>query len=108
MPRIAFVNVGAHGHVNPTLPVAAELTRRGAEVHYFAPESFRDAIERTGARFESYDSQFGKDGPPPGVTTAELMAMMPARLTGECLHVLPALEARLAAIKPDLIAYDKF
>ncbi|WP_372345128.1 hypothetical protein [Streptomyces sp. KL116D] len=26
---IAFLNIGMHGHINPTLPVVAELVQRG-------------------------------------------------------------------------------
>ena len=34
MSRIVYFNIPAHGHVNPTLPVVAELVRRGEHVVY--------------------------------------------------------------------------
>src|SRR5690349_15011451 len=108
MTKIAIVNIGAHGHVNATLPVTGELVRRGAEVSYFVPEEFRAAVVAEGARCEAYDSGFGGTPPAPGTPTAELMAQMPARLTDECLHAAPQIEARLKALKPDLVIYDKF
>ncbi len=47
----------AAGHINPTLPVTAELVRRGERVVYFATEPFRARIERTGAEFRAYGPQ---------------------------------------------------
>jgi MGT family glycosyltransferase len=43
----------APGHVNPTLPLMAELCRRGERVTYFASEPFRASVEATGACFRS-------------------------------------------------------
>jgi MGT family glycosyltransferase len=50
-PKLAFFCFPASGHVNPTLPVAGELVRRGVSVDYWATEAFRPAIEHVGARF---------------------------------------------------------
>lgn len=108
MARISMINIGAHGHVNPTLPVIGELVRRGAEVTYFATEEFRAAVEAQGGKFEAYQSSFASEGPPAGVPARELMAMMPAKLTRECLEALPQIETRLKALKPDVVLYDKF
>jgi MGT family glycosyltransferase len=47
----------AAGHINPTLPVVAELVRRGHRVVYFATEPFRARIEASGAEFRSYGAQ---------------------------------------------------
>src|SRR5581483_11360303 len=54
MARVAFFNLPAYGHINPTLPVVAELVRRGESVVYYSNEEFRDVIEKTGARFCKY------------------------------------------------------
>jgi len=37
MPKIIIIGFPGHGHVNPTLPMVAELTRRGNEVIYRTP-----------------------------------------------------------------------
>lgn len=50
MSRYLFLPLGAHGHVNPTLAVAATLVDRGHEVVYLQREAFRPQIEATGAR----------------------------------------------------------
>jgi MGT family glycosyltransferase len=47
----------ASGHVNPTLPVVAELVRRGERVVYYATQPFRDKIESTGAEFRALADQ---------------------------------------------------
>jgi UDP:flavonoid glycosyltransferase YjiC (YdhE family) len=47
--RFLFLPVPAHGHVNPSLAVAAELGRRGHQVTYVVAEEFREAVARTGA-----------------------------------------------------------
>ncbi len=55
MAKIVFFNVPAHGHINPTLPLVAELVQRGNEVIYYAMPEFQDKIQKTGARFRAYD-----------------------------------------------------
>ncbi|CAK9010210.1 3-oxoacyl-[acyl-carrier-protein] synthase 1 (3-oxoacyl-[acyl-carrier-protein] synthase I) (Beta-ketoacyl-ACP synthase I) (KAS I) [Durusdinium trenchii] len=59
MGRIVAYNVPAYGHINPSLPVVEELVRRGEEVIFFNHESFRDAIERTGATFRPIENYIG-------------------------------------------------
>lgn len=58
MAKTVFLSMPAHGHINPTLPVVAELVRRGEEVIYYALEEFEPAIIRTGASFRSYGEKF--------------------------------------------------
>jgi UDP:flavonoid glycosyltransferase YjiC (YdhE family) len=47
----------APGHVNPTLPVIAELVRRGERGYYYATDMFRAKVEETGAVFRSLGDQ---------------------------------------------------
>lgn len=49
MSHIAMVAPPAHGHVNPSLPVVAELVARGHRVSYAVPAPFADTVARTGA-----------------------------------------------------------
>lgn len=51
MKNIAFFCIPAHGHTNPMLPVARELTRRGHHVRFYSFDEFREKIEKTGAEF---------------------------------------------------------
>lgn len=52
--KILMVNVPYSGHVNPTLPLAEELVKRGHAVTYINSEEFREKIEKTGATFIPY------------------------------------------------------
>ena len=54
MLKILMINLPFSGHVNPTLPLAEELVKRGHGVDYICSEQFRERIERTGAKFIPY------------------------------------------------------
>jgi UDP:flavonoid glycosyltransferase YjiC (YdhE family) len=67
-----FVPFPAHGHVNPVLPVIAELVRRGEDVRVFVTRDFAGVVRKAGAtaavlpvEFEVHvpDRAFGVDGP---------------------------------------------
>lgn len=103
--RIAFTNVGAHGHINPTLQVVRELVSRGAGVHYFSTATFRDPLLAAGAVFEPYDSLFEKHSMQRTAGGFDL-GDLSLRLAEECAHVLPQLVPRLKWLAPDLVVYD--
>ena len=42
--HIAFVSLGAFGHINPTLALVTELVKKGVRVTYFTTEAFRTII----------------------------------------------------------------
>lgn len=56
MLRILMINLPFSGHVNPTLPLTADLVKRGHKVDYICTNHFREQIEKTGARFIPYSS----------------------------------------------------
>ncbi|MGW0705537.1 macrolide family glycosyltransferase [Streptomyces sp. NPDC002643] len=100
MSTIAFLNIGMHGHINPTLPVVAELVRRGHTVTYHTSPAFRAEIEATGATVRLYP---GGDQPFPEQPTP--VTWMEALATTS-LHWLPAVLADLRRDRPDLIVHD--
>lgn len=55
MSKIAFFSIPAHGHTNPTIPVVAELVKRGHQVCYYSFLEFQEKIEAAGARFIACD-----------------------------------------------------
>ncbi|MEE0967630.1 MAG: macrolide family glycosyltransferase [Bacilli bacterium] len=55
MYKIAFFNIPAHGHTNPTREVVKELVRLGHEVRYYSFDVMKEKIESTGATFISCD-----------------------------------------------------
>lgn len=55
--HVLMVSVPAHGHVNPSLAVIAELVARGHRVSYVNDPSFRELVESTGAEFVPYGTK---------------------------------------------------
>lgn len=53
MGNIMFFNIPAHGHTNPTLPVAEGLVAAGHRVRYYSYPEFRERIRDTGAEYIS-------------------------------------------------------
>jgi MGT family glycosyltransferase len=100
MSTIAFLNVGMHGRVNPTLPVVAELVRRGHAVSYHTAPAFSEEIAATGATVHLYP---GGDHPLPDPPTPLTLLEGLARST---LHLLPAVLTDLRSVRPDLIVHD--
>ncbi|MEV5499798.1 macrolide family glycosyltransferase [Nonomuraea fuscirosea] len=99
MSTIAFLNIALHGHVNPTLPLAAELVRRGHRVTYHTSPAFAEEIEATGATVRLYP---GGDQPLPD---PPLPITMLDALARACAGLLPAVLADLRGIGPDLIVH---
>ncbi len=54
MAKIAILSVPAYGHLNPVLPIAKELARRGHQVTIFNDANFAPLITATGASFAPY------------------------------------------------------
>ncbi|MBZ9645633.1 macrolide family glycosyltransferase [Streptomyces sp. PSKA30] len=100
MSTIAFLNIGMHGHVNPTLPVVAELVRRGHAVTYHTTPAFREEIEAAGATVCLYP---GGDQPLPDPPTPVTLV---EGLASTAVGLLPAVLADLRRVRPDLIVHD--
>ncbi len=108
MAKYVFLNMPAHGHVNPTLAVVQELVRRGQEVSYYLTEEFRDVVEATGAIFQPYASKLkGMPAPPPSSSTTG----MPTGGTGAMLmledmqNIPLQVVDRIRSSQPDAIVY---
>ncbi len=104
-PRALFYNVPGHGHITPSLPLVAELTRRGHQIVYYASAGFRRVVEGTGAMFRPYrnvpDDYFtarGLHGGRPHKVAQALLA------TAE--ELLPPLLEEAASIEPDYVLFD--
>ncbi|HYF62604.1 MAG TPA: hypothetical protein VD886_07305, partial [Herpetosiphonaceae bacterium] len=105
MPRALFFNVPGHGHINPSLPLVAELSRRGHQITYLATPRFRPAIEAAGAAFRAYatvgDEYFEAAGLHGGVPHK-----VANQLTITTEAILPELLAIARAARPDYILFD--
>lgn len=105
MPKALFFNVPAHGHVNPSLPLVAELVRRGHHITYCITPQYRANVEAAGAEFQPYaavhDDYFdvrGLNGTQPQRAAYELITTAGA--------ILPELLRMARAVQPDAIMFD--
>ena len=121
--HFAFVCLPAAGHVNPTLPVVAELVRRGHRITYATSANYAKAVESAGAAFfesgEDLAAQFPRVGnsaadgraAPPGAgmlagLASGMMSGLLERLLDRAREEFPALLNRLASDRPDALCYD--
>lgn len=99
MSIISFLNIGMHGYINPTLPVVAELARRGHRVTYHTFPAFASEIEAAGATAHVYP---GGDTPLPDPPIP--LALL-EELARTALDLLPGVLSGLRGIRPDLIVH---
>ncbi len=105
MPKALFFNVPGHGHVNPSLPLVAELARRDHHITYFITEGYRARVEAAGAVFQPYatlhDDYFDARG---------LSGSVPLRAACQLIttaqDILPELLEFARAEQPDYILFD--
>ena len=92
MATVAFFNLPASGHVNPTLDVARVLVEQGHRVLYYNTNEFRDIIEATGAEFRGLE-QFG---------TVEYSVTWPFDILAMCFQIANYTEKVVKLLTVDL------
>jgi MGT family glycosyltransferase len=102
--HIAMIGVPAHGHMNPHLPVLAELVARGHRVSATSPPPFTAAVAATGARVVPVTSVL-PDEDRGGTWPDDPVAGM-ALFLDEGVHVLPQARAAFADDRPDVLIGD--
>ena len=105
--NIMFFCIPAHGHHNPTFPVAAELVKRGNNVRYYSFTEFEEKIRRTGAEFVSCDKFL------PTLSDEEMSALKEVSVTEMTITDLRTtmamndfLDKEVTAFEPDVIVAD--
>lgn len=98
--RIAFLNVAAAGHINPTLPIAARLQENGARVDYFLPAGAVAHRRAPGIDFRPILD-------PVAATSASDRAVTLVRALTAAQQRLPELVGAVAAARPDVLVYDR-
>lgn len=101
MAKVLFFNLPAYGHMNPTLPLVAELVHRGEHVIYYSSEAFRPAIEQAGATFRGVDAFFNER-----TFVDENLVRFSYTLLRATQEIIPAILSDVTADKPDYILYD--
>lgn len=104
MSTYVFFNVSAYGHVNPTLPIVAELSKRGHKVYYFIGESFADAVQKAGGIPVTLPGTMrSQNTTPPG---DKEIALLPFSMAHESPRIVPAIVDKLKSINPDCIIFN--
>jgi len=106
MPGALFVNIQARGHINPTLPVVADLVDRGERVIYCLPPEDESLIRPTGASFRAVPNNLpeARERRGGGMSLAEL----PAATVRGAIRTLPRLLEIVAADQPSYVVYDAY
>ena len=102
--HVVMVGVPAHGHMNPHLPVLAELVARGHRVEVTTPSGFAPAVAATGATVVPVTSVLPDEDR--GETWPDDPVAGMARFLDEGIHVLPQARAALVADRPDVLLGD--
>jgi MGT family glycosyltransferase len=103
--HLAVVSLPAHGHVTPTLPVVAELVRRGWRVSYATAERFRAEVEKTGATLVPTAGR-PPQGPAPGRPAPAAIAGFLERITADARESIPGLQEHFRADPPRVVCFD--
>lgn len=103
---LLFVNMPAHGHVNPTLPVVEELLRRGHRVRYATGADVLDKVRASGA--EAWELPLRTPRPPRFDENFDPEQMVPHfnQMLDDMQAALPLLEEQLAEDPPDAVCAD--
>lgn len=108
--HIAFVSLGAFGHINPTLALVTELVKKGVRVTYFTTEAFRTIIEPTGAKFVAVPSWMAENDKHNDGEKKEddggVAAAVPFLFLNEAGAYIDTILDTLHDDKPDAIVHD--
>ena len=95
-----FLNIPAHGHVNPTLPLSREILKTGDVILYYNFSEFRSKIESFGIEFRPY----------PELDRSGIESENPIELISAIYKVteelLPFLLKEVEREKPDYLIHD--
>lgn len=103
--KAAYIPVGAGGHILASLPMIAELVKKGVEVSYYAPPSFKAQVELTGAKHVPFPEVTERySGPFMG--REDFLAVIPLVFLGQAKEAIDDIMKGLTADRPDVIISD--
>ena len=102
--RLLFVGLAGHGHVTPTLPLVAELVRRGHRVDYACGPEFGHAVTGAGAGWVRLPglSPFA----PPAQVGPGIVALWFRHFFAALAATYPVLLDHCREHRPDAVVYD--
>ncbi|GAA1972166.1 macrolide family glycosyltransferase [Amycolatopsis minnesotensis] len=104
--RIVVAGMPAAGHVNPSLPIVRELTRRGFEVTYYTGEEFRAPVEDAGCEFRGYPANTIGPADIAEATRTGGPVKVVAKVLKATESLLPLLQSDLDTRRPAALAFD--
>ena len=105
--HIAYISMGAMGHVLAALPFCGELKKMGHRVSFFTAEFLREQVEAFGVDFYPVESPLNKGGKGDKNALENLLAELPMRFLNEGACGVKDIIKVLENDKPDLIVNDK-
>ena len=105
--HIAYVSMGAMGHVLAALPFCGVLKKMGHRVSFFTAEFLREQVEAFGVDFYPVESPLNKGGKGDKNALENLLAELPLRFLNEGACGVKDIIKVLEQDKPDLIVNDK-
>jgi calicheamicin 4-deoxy-4-thio-alpha-D-digitoxosyltransferase len=104
--HVACFSFPAYAHVAPTLPVAAELVRRGHRVTYAVADRFADRVAATGAEVLRYESTFPWSSGLGATDDPDRALKTMLNFLAEGIAPLDVAARRFADDRPDLFVHD--
>jgi MGT family glycosyltransferase len=101
---VLFVTLAGHGHVTPTLPLVAELVRRGHRVNYATDPEHADAVGDVGASWVALPPL--DPFVPPARVGPGVVALWFRHFFAALGATYPVLHEHCVAERPDGICYD--
>ena len=105
--HIAYISMGAMGHVLAALPFCGELKKMGHKVSFFTAEFLREQVEAFGVDFYPVESPLNKGGKGDKNALDNLLAELPLRFLKEGAAGVDDIIKVLEKDLPDLIVSDK-
>lgn len=104
--HVAFISMGAVGHVLASLPFCKELVKRGHRVSFFSAEFIRPQAEPFGVDFYAVESPLNKGGKGDENAAENILAELPLRFLTEAAAGVESIVKVLENDRPDLILND--
>lgn len=104
--HFAMITLGAAGHVLASLPLVAELVKKGNRVTYFTVPRYKKMVDATGADYREVRSALTKDGQADRDIATDMMAELPLRFLSEGAATIESIMEVLRQDKPEAVIVD--